>query len=187
MWPVSWRLVEPADVPTLSLPGVVVRALLEGEQVADLRLPTAGPSPTDLRRFWLLPKGDEPALKPAYRRARELSLPEEPPPAGQVRIEGWAELVGRATTGLDPERVAALNSKSVLDLDALATAADGAEVEVLALRAHRLVEPLIVPADLSGLPADPSGEKSEVVLSDVAFEARLKGLADALPAGLSAH
>jgi hypothetical protein len=163
----------------------VIRALLEGEQVADLRLPAAGGPPTDLRRFWLTPNGEEPALKPAYRRARELSLPEEPPPAGQVRIDGWAELVGRATTGLDPERVAALNSKSVLDLESLARAAGGDEVVVLALRAHRLVEPLTVPADLSGLPPDPSGEKSDVVLSDVAFEARRKGLADALPAGLS--
>jgi hypothetical protein len=177
--------VEPTGVPTLSLPGVVIRALLQGEQVADLRLPGTGRPPPDLRRFWLAPDGDDPALKPAYRRARELSLPDEPPPAGQIRIEGWAELVGRATTGLDAERVAALNSKSVLDLDALAAAAGGGDVEVLALRAHRLVEPLVVPADLSGLPPDPSGEKSEVVLSDVAFEARLKGLVDALPTGLS--
>lgn len=177
--------MEPTGVRALSLPGAVVRALLEGEQVADLRLPSAGGPPPDLRRFWLVPDGDEPALKPAYRRARELSLPEEPPPAGQVRIEGWADLVGRATTGLDGERVAALNSKSVLDLDALAQTAGGADVEVLALRAHRLVEPVTVPADLSGLPPDPSGEKSEVVLSDVAFEARLKGLVDALPTRLS--
>ncbi len=163
----------------------MVRALLEGEQVADLRLPAAvGPTPTN-RRFWLAPSGDEPALKAAYRRARELSLPDEPPPAGQVRIEGWAELVGRATTGLDAERVAALNSKTVLDLDSLARAAGGDEVTVLALRAHRLVEPLTVPTDLSGLPAEPSGEDSDVVLSDIAFEARLKGLADALPSGLS--
>ncbi|MGH8972630.1 MAG: hypothetical protein ACRD0C_05440, partial [Acidimicrobiia bacterium] len=136
--------------------------------------------------FWLAPDGGQPELKAAYRRARELSLPEEPPPAGQVRIEGWAELVGRATTGLDGDRVAALNSKTVLDLDALAGAAAGGGVTVLALRAHRLVEPLTVPADLSGLPADPAGEKTEVVLSDVAFDARLKGLADALPGGLSA-
>jgi hypothetical protein len=169
----------------LKLPGSVIRALLEGEQVADLRLPAA-PPPPDGRRFWLAPDGDEPELKAAYRRARELSLPEEAAPSSQVRVEGWAELVGRATTGLDGERVAALNSKSVLDLDALAGAAGGGDVTVLALRAHRLVEPLIVAADLSALPADPSGEKTEVVLSDVAFDARLKGLADALPGGLSA-
>lgn len=178
--------MEPTGVPALSLPDAVIRALLEGEQVADLRPPGAAGPPPDLRRFWLAPDGDQPALKLAYRRARELSLPDGPPPSGQVRIEGWAELVGRATTNLDAERVAALNSKSVLDLDALATTAGGADVEVLALRAHRLVEPLTVPADLSGLPADPSEEKSEVVLSDVAFEARLKGLTEALPGGLSA-
>ncbi len=178
--------MEPTDVPALRLPGVVARSLLEGEQVADLRLPSAGGPPPGSRRFWLIPSGEEPALKPAYRRARELSLPEEPPPAGHVRVDGWAELVGRGVTGLDTARVAALNSKSVLDLDALATAAGGAEVEVLALRAHRLVDALTVPADLSGLPPDPSNGKSELVLSDVAFEARLKGLVEALPSGLSA-
>ncbi|MGH9042436.1 MAG: DUF1802 family protein, partial [Acidimicrobiia bacterium] len=158
---------------------------LAGEQVTDMRLPGAGGPPPELRRFWLAPNGEEPALKTAYRRARELSLPEEPAPAGQVRIEGWAELVGRAATGLDDERVAALNSKTVLDLDALAGAAAGDEVTVLALRVHRLVEPLTIPADLSGLPAEPSGQASEPALSDVAFEARLKGLVEALPAGLS--
>ncbi|MGH8992640.1 MAG: DUF1802 family protein [Acidimicrobiia bacterium] len=177
--------MEPTAAPTLALPGPVVRALLAGECVADLRLPGTGGPPAGHRRFWLLPSGDEPDLKAAYRRARELSLPEEPPPAGQVRIEGWAELVGRAGTGLDAERVAALNSKTVLDLDALAGAAGGAEVTVLALRVHRLVEARTVPEDLSGLPADPSGEASEWALSDVAFEARLKGLVDALPQGLS--
>ena len=170
--------MEAAAAPALPVPGVVVRALLTGEQVTDLRLPGAGEPPRG-RRFWLAPNGDEPDLKPAYRRARELSLPEEPPPAGQVRIEGWAELVGRATTTLDAERVAALGSKSVLDLDALAQAAGDGEVTVLALRAHRLVEPLTVPTDLSGLPA-PEAQPSEAALSDVAFDARLKGLVDAL-------
>ena len=177
--------MDTAAAPALPLPGSVVRALLAGEQVADLRLPGAGGPPAERRRFWLAPSGDDPELKPAYRRARELSLPEEPPPSGQVQIEGWAELVGTASTGLDPDRVAALNSKTVLDLDALARDAAGGEVTVLALRAHRLVEPLTLSADLSGLPPEPGREPSEVVLSDVAFDARLKGLVDALPKGLS--
>ena len=177
--------MESSAAPTLSVPGSVVRALLAGEQVADLRLPGTGGPPAGRRRFWLAPNGDDPDLKAAYRRARELSLPEEPPPAGEVRIEGWAELVGTASTGLDPDRVAALNSKTVLDLDALTRDAAGGEVTVLALRAHRLVDPLTVPVELSGLPPEPGGEPSEVVLSDVAFEARLKGLVDALPKGLS--
>jgi hypothetical protein len=183
--PLSWRLVEPQAAPVLNLPGAVIRALVTGEQVADFRLPGSSPPP-DGRRFWLAPDGSRPELKAAYRRARELSLPEEEPPPGQVRIDGWAELVGRTTTGIDADRIAALNSKTVLDLDALARAAANGEITVLALRAHRLVEPLTVDADLAGLPADPSTEKTEVALSDIAFDARLKGLADALPGGLSA-
>ena len=177
--------MEPEDVPVLHLPGAAIRALVAGEQVADIRAPGSSPPP-DARRFWLAPDGTRPELKAAYRRARELSLPEAEPPPGQVRIDGWAELVGRATTRLDADRIAALNSKTVLDLDALAAAAAGGEVTVLALRAHRLVESLTVDADGAGLPADPSTEQTEVALSDIGFDARLTGLADALPGGLSA-
>ena len=57
---------------------------------------------------------------------------------------------------------------------------------VLALRVHRLVEPVTVPWDdayggctswveLAGLPDDPASLPSEPALSDVAFAARLKG------------
>lgn len=176
--------MEPAAVPALDLPGAVVRALVTGEQVAHLRRPGTSGLPAGATRFWLRPTGDEPVLKAAYRRARELSLPAEPAPPGQVRIEGWAELTGLATVRLDPERVAALSSKSVLDLEALAASLGDGEVEVLALRAHRLVEPRTVPEGLPGLPADPAQEASEPALSDVAFDARRKGLGDALPDGL---
>lgn len=178
--------MEPASVPALDLPGAVIRALVAGEQVAHLRPAGASGVPAGATRFWLRPNGDEPVLKSAYRRARDLSQPEEPAPSGQVRIEGWAEISGRGTVRLDPERVAALSSKSVLDLEALAAALGNGEVEVLALRAHRLVAPRTEPEGLPGLPADPAQEASEPALSDVAFEARRKGLADALPDGLDA-
>lgn len=175
-----------AGAPTLVAPRGVVRALLEGDQVVDLRPAAAGGPPPGATRFWLCPAGgDGEELKPAYRMARELSLPEEEPPAGQLRIEGWAELVATATARLDPERVAALDPKTVLALDRLAEAVGGGEVLVLALRAHRLLEPLTVEADLSGLPVDPGALPSELALSDVAFVARLQGVAGALPAGLS--
>ena len=151
----------------------------------DLRVqPDAGGPPAGATRFWLrADPAATPELKAAYRRARELSLPDEGAPPGQVRVDGWAELVGRATTRLDDEGKAALDGKTVLALDPLV----GQDVLVLALRAHRLVQPATVPAaDLGGLPADPAaGPASEPALSDTAFEARYNGVANALPGGLT--
>ena len=171
-------------VPTLNLPERVIQALLAGEQVIDLRRqPDEGGPPEGATRFWLRadPAADPP-LKPAYQRARELSLPDEGPDPGQVRIDGWAELAGVGTAVVDDKATEALNGKTVLALDPFA----GQEVLVLALRAHRLVEPVTVPeADLGGLPADPAqGPPSEPALSETAFRARYGGLLDALPGGL---
>lgn len=172
-------------VPALTLPAAVIDALLEGEQIVDLRLePPAGGPPDG--RLWLRPDaGAIPPLKPAYRRARELSTGNDDDAAGpaRVRIDGWAEVTGSAATVLDDKAREALDGKTILDLDGLA----GREVRVLVLRAHRLVEPLTVsPDDLTGLPADPAaGPPSEPALSDTAFEARYNGLAHALPGGLA--
>lgn len=172
-------------VPTLTAPTAVINALLEGEQIVDLRLERSADRPPEgARRVWLRPDpGAASALKPAYRRAWELSTHDDEAGPGQVRIDGWAELAGGAATVLDEKAREALNGKTILDLDALA----GAEVRVLALRVHRLVEPLTVPAgDLAGLPADPAaGPPSEPALSDTAFQARYNGLANALPGGLT--
>jgi hypothetical protein len=62
----------------------------------------------------------------------------------------------------------------------------------LALRVHRLHEPVTVPwreeyggctswVDLDDLPSDPRTLPSDPALSDVAFDARLKGAVEALP------
>jgi hypothetical protein len=186
----SWRAVTDAAVPTLTVPGRIAQALLAGEQVIDLRLqPDDGGPPAGATRFWLrADPGATPKLKPAYQRARELSLPDEdagelhlPPARRMVRIDGWAELAGTATTVVDDQAAEALNGKTILALDPLA----GQEVLVLALRAHRLVESVTVPDDLAGLPADPAaGPPSEPALSEGAFRARYGGLLDALPGGL---
>lgn len=171
-------------VPTLHLPERVIQALLAGEQVIDLRRqPDDGGPPAGATRFWLrVDPAADPQLKPAYQQARELSTPSAPPDPGQVRIDGWAELAGVGATVVDDQAKDALNGKTVLALDPLA----GQEVLVLALRAHRLVEPVTVPeADLGGLPADPAeGPPSEPALSEMAFRARYGGLLDALPGGL---
>ena len=173
-------------VPTLTAPTAVINALLEGEQIVDLRLEPSGDGPPEgARRVWLRPDpGATSALKPAYRRAWELSTQHDEGGPGRVRIAGWAELAGDATTVLDDKAREALNGKTILDLDALA----GSEVRVLALRVHRLVEPLTMAGDdLAGLPPDPAaGPPSEPALSDTAFQARYNGLANALPRGLTA-
>ena len=150
--------------------------------MVDLRpQPEAGGLPAGASRLWLHPAPGEPPLKPAYRLARQLSIPDEEPPPGQVRIEGWAEVVGTAATRLDSEQLSALDSKTVLALGDLA----GRDVLVVALRAHRLPEPVTVPADdLSGLP-DLAALSPAPTLSDVAFDARLKGVEGALRGGLS--
>jgi hypothetical protein len=177
--------VPDTSAPALTVPAAVADALLEGEQIVDLRIEAAaGGPPEGARRFWLrADPGAGPALKPAYRRARELSLHDDDAGSGGVRIAGWAELAGAATTVVDEKAREALDGKTILDLDALA----GREVRVLVLRAHRLVEPLTVAAGgLAGLPADPAaGPPSEPALSDTAFEARYNGLANALPGGLA--
>jgi hypothetical protein len=167
-------------VPTLTAPTPVIAALLEGEQVIDLRLqPDAGGPPEGVTRFWLRADPDAaPELKTAYRRARELSLPDQGPGPGQVRIDGWAELTGAATTVVDDAAKEGLNGKTVLAIEPF----EGREVLVLALRAHRLVEPITAPADLAGLPSDPAdGPPSEPALSEQAFRARYNGVAGALP------
>ena len=167
-------------VPTLNLPERVIQALLAGEQVIDLRRqPDEGGPPSGATRFWLRadPAAD-PELKPAYQLARDLSVPGEAPDPGQVRIDGWAELAGVGAAVIDDQSKEALNGKTILALDPLA----GQEVLVLALRAHRLVEPV---TDLANLPADPAeGPPSEPALSEMAFRARYGGLLDALPGGL---
>lgn len=176
-----------AAVPTLTAPPAVIDALLAGEQVIDLRVqPDPGGPPDGVTRFWLRADPDRaPELKPAYRRARELSLADESTGLGQVRVDGWAELVGRATVRLDDKARAALDGKTILALDPLA----GQEVLVLGLRVHRLVDAANLPAaeGSAGLPADPvQGPPSEPALSDTAFDARYNGLANALPGGLTA-
>ena len=171
-----------AAAPALTVPARVAQALLAGEQIIDLR-PADGAGPPGATRFWLrADRSSAPPLKPAYERARELSLPDDDDAGGgQVRIDGWAELKGSATTVIDDQTKEALNGKTILALEPL----EGQDVSVLALRAHRLVEPVTVPEDLAGLPADPAaGPPSEPALSEQAFRARYGGLLDALPGGL---
>lgn len=154
------------DAAVLVTDATVIRSLLEGEGIVDLR--PAGEPVTVGAKLWLRAGGPPAELKPAYRALASLS---RPPREGAV--SGWAEVAGAGTVHLDAKAVEALNGKTVLHVDAMA----GAEVQVVALRAHRLTEP--VPGD--ALPADPATTASEPALSDGAFEAKLASVAESVP------
>jgi hypothetical protein len=170
-----------------------VRALLEGEQILDVR---KGGLYEDGRhfglrasRFWLYPTAEHQRpelLKPAYRHTAALS---PGAPVGEpIRIEGWADLVGVATV-TEPDELARLDSRWIWARDYAESRLSWKRRDplwVLALRAHRLDEALTVPwrdgyggctswVDLDRLPDDPASVPSEPALSEVAFKARLEG------------
>jgi hypothetical protein len=177
----------------------VVHALLEGEQILDVR---KGGLREDGRhfsvqatRFWLYPTAEHQKrelLKEPYRDWIELA---HAAPVGQpIRIEGWAD-VAKVARVTEADELDAIASKLIWTGDYAAARLGWKKRDplwVLALRVHRLLEPLTVPWDdayggctswvqLAGLPDDPTTLASEPTLSDVAFAARLKGCVDALP------
>ncbi len=177
---------------------VIVRALLEGEQILDVR---KGGLREDGRHFglqssrvWLYPTAEHQKpelLKPAYRATLDLapgSVVGEP-----IHIDGWADIVG-ARTITDPEQLAALDSKLIWTLEYAESRLKWKKRDplwVLAMRVHRLLEPIDVPwreeyggctswVDLVDAPPDPSELPSRPALSDTAFKARMKGVVGAL-------
>jgi hypothetical protein len=182
---------------------VIVRALLEGEQIIDIR---KGGIREDGRHFglhdtrvWLYPTAEHQQaelVKPAYRHT--ISLSPGSPVGEPIRIDGWADVIGVATIS-EPETLEALDSKLIWSHEYAASRLKWKKRDplwVLALRVHRLREPITVPwrdeyggctswVELEGLPDDPGALPAEPALSDVAFEGRLKGVREALPEGLA--
>jgi hypothetical protein len=179
---------------------VVVHALLEGEQILDLR---KGGLREDGRhfsvqadRFWLYPTAEHQKaelLKEPYRHWIDLA---HAAPVGEpITLECWADVV-RSATITEQSELDAVASKLIWTDDYAASRLHWKKRDplwVLALRVHRLLEPITVPwdetyggcaswVDLAGLPDDPASLPSEPALSDVAFAARLHGAVDALPA-----
>jgi len=179
---------------------VVVHALLEGEQILDVR---KGGIREDGRHFslhstrlWLYPTAEHQKpelLKEPYRHWIDLAASS---PAGQpVRLEGWADVV-RVAQVSEEQELAAIESKLIWTPEYAASRFNWKHRDplwVLALRVHRLLEPIELAWDdayggctswfeASGLPDDPASLPSEPALSDVAFESRLKGSVEALPA-----
>jgi hypothetical protein len=187
------------NAPALKEWDVVVRALLAGEQILDVR--KGGLHERDrhfgLRstRCWLYPTFEHQRadlIKPAYRR-----WVDEGTDSGEVCIAGWVDIVGVARLA-DPDHVTALGSKLVWTDDYLATRLRWKRRDplwVLVMRAHRLDQPRTIPVraeyggcsswlDLADLPGDPSVLPAEPAVSDDSFAARLDLVARELPSGL---
>jgi len=112
------------------------------------------------------------------------------PPVARVEV-GHTKL-----DRIEPEQLEALASKLIWTSEYAQSRLGWKQRDplwVLVLRVHRLLEPITVPwsdayggctswVDLEGLPDDPESVPSELALSDVAFEGRLKGILEALPA-----
>lgn len=186
--------------PALKEWAAIVHALLEGEQIVDVRkggLHEDGRHfGVDTRRCWLSPTAEHQKaelLKPAY--AHWVDLADASPVGEPVTLHGWADIVDVATI-TEPEHVDALDSKLVWARDYVGSRFSWKKRDplwVLVLRVHRLVEPVTVAWDKSyggctswvtydGLPNDPASLPSKMALSDVAFESKRKGIREALPA-----
>ena len=186
--------------PALKEWAAIVHALLEGEQIIDLRkggLREDGRHfEVPARRIWLYPTAEHQRrelLKPAYRHWVDLATAA---PIGEtIPIAGWADVVDVATiTGA--EHLDAIASKLIWTDDYASSRLQWKKWDplwVLVLRVHRLDEPATVSwADgyggctswvtLDGLPADPAQLPSRPALSDVAFESKRKGVRESLPA-----
>jgi hypothetical protein len=179
--------------------GAIVHALLEGEQILDVR---KGGLREDGRhfsvqstRFWLYPTAEHQKpelLKQPYRHWIDLA---QAAPVGEpITIEGWADVVKLATV-TESDELDAIASKLIWTDDYAASRLGWKKRDplwVLALRVHRLLAPVTVAWDdayggctswveLAALPDDPASLPSELALSDVAFGARLAGCVQALP------
>jgi hypothetical protein len=188
-----------AGTPALKEWAAIVHALLEGEQIVDLR---KGGLHEDGRHFgvassrcWLYPTAEHQRpelLKDAYRHFTDLAVAS--PVGGAITVPGWAEVVDVATV-TEPDELEAITNKTIWSHDYAATRLKWKRRDplwVLMLRVHRLHEPVVVGwqdayggctswVELDDLPDDPRELPSEPALSDVAFDARLKGVRAELP------
>jgi hypothetical protein len=183
--------VAPMTVPAFKEWAVIVRALLEGEQILDVR---KGGLREDGRRFgvradrcWLYPTYEHQKpelLKPAYRRW--VSDTEHTSEAATVQISGWADVAGVITI-TDPDELARLDSKLIWTHEYAASRLGWKARQplwVLALRAYQLEAPCTVAyrdeyggctswVEMDGLPDDPTTLAAEPALTDETFAARL--------------
>jgi hypothetical protein len=186
--------------PALKEWAAIVHALLEGEQIIDLRKggirEDARHFDLPARRLWLYPTAEHQQadlLKPAYRHWVDLAI--AAPVGESIPIAGWADVVDVATI-TEAEHLDAIASKLIWTDEYAASRLKWKQRDplwVLVLRVHRLDEPVTVSwADgyggctswvtLDGLPADPATLPTHPALSDVAFASKRKGVLESLPA-----
>jgi len=136
-------------------------------------------------------------VRPAYRRWIDDSEAGAPPERA-IRVEGWADVLGVARL-TEPEDLAKIDGKFIWTGEYAASRLSWKRKDalwVLALRAYRLSDPIVVPfreeyggctswVDLAELPDDPASLPSEPALTDPAFEARLGFAANDLPDGFT--
>lgn len=181
--------------PALREWAVIYDALLQGRQIVDLR--KGGIHESERRfalrssRFWLYPgyEHQRPGLlKPAFRPDLERVL-RQAPPAGVIRIPGWAELVATAELS-DPDALRQLDDQFIWAQDYAAERLrwkPKQPLHLLVLRAYRLADPIDVPwrdqyrgctswADLVDLPSDPAALPSQSALTDQQFADRYTAL-----------
>lgn len=190
-------------VPAYKEWGVVVRALLAGEQILDVR---KGGIREEGRHFgirstrlWLHPTVEHQRpelLKPAYRHWVDESVTAAPPERA-IRIEGWADVTGIATV-TDPAVLDALDSKFIWTPEYAGSRLRWRSRDplwILALRVHVLEEAITVPfrdayggctswVDLDGLPDDPTTLASHPAVSDTGYASRVEAIAASIPGGL---
>lgn len=188
------------QTPALKEWAVIVRALLAGEQILDVR--KGGLRENDRHfsvessRFWLYPSAEHQRpelIKPAYRRWVDDEIADAPADRA-IRVSGWADVVASVSI-TDPDELAALDSRLIWTLDYADSRLKWKRrhpLWVLALRVHRLHDPIVVPfddayagctswVDLQGLPAEPESLPSEPALTDTSFATRLEQVTKALP------
>ena len=132
---------------------MIVHALLAGEQILDVRkggLREEGRHfAVRADRFWLYPTTEHERaelVKPAYRRLIEPAPVEQP---RTIEIAGWADVVGVATI-TDRAFLDAIESKVVWTRDYVESRLEWKRRDalwILALRAHRLLDPISIPFD----------------------------------------
>jgi hypothetical protein len=179
--------------PALKEWAAIVRALLAGEQILDLRkggLREPGRHfGLESTRCWLYPTVEHQRpelLKPAYRRWASDDETASVAADG-LHVDGWADVVGVVLIS-EPDELARLGSKLIWE-DGYASSRLAWKrrdpLWVLALRAYRLEAPITVPRrqedagctswlELDGLPDDPASLRSEPALSEESFAARLR-------------
>ena len=115
--PIGPEIGDEVAVPALKEWAAVVHALLEGEQIVDLRkggLREDGRHfDVPARRLWLYPTAEHQRpelLKAAYRHWTDLA--DAAPVGTAITLSAWADIVDIATV-TEPEHLAALDSKSV--------------------------------------------------------------------------